>query len=54
MYREQHTRAGMNIQHIIYVQLARAGQNTQPTKVGEVNYKYNLERFTIRGEYYLQ
>ena len=39
VYSEQHPRAGLNIQHVIYEQLARAGQNTQPTKVGEVNYK---------------
>ena len=28
MYNEQHPRAGLNIQHVIYEQLARAGQNT--------------------------
>ena len=39
VYSEQHTRAGTNIQHVIYDQLARAGQNTKPKKVGEVNYK---------------
>ena len=27
VYSEQHTRAGTNIQHVIYDQLARAGQN---------------------------
>ena len=39
VYSEPHTRAGLNIQHVIYEQQARVGQNTQPTKVGEVNYK---------------
>ena len=29
LYSEQHARAGTNIQHVIYDQLARAGQNTQ-------------------------
>ena len=28
VYNEQHPRAGLNIQHVIYEQLARAGQNT--------------------------
>ena len=28
VYNEQHPRAGLNIQHVIYKQLARAGQNT--------------------------
>ena len=28
VYSEQHARAGTNIQHVIYDQLARAGQNT--------------------------
>ena len=40
VYTEQHPRAGLNIQHVIYKQLARAGQITQPTKVGNVNYKW--------------
>ena len=39
VYIEQHPRAGLNIQHVIYEQLARAGRNTYSTKVGEVNYK---------------
>ena len=26
--KEQHPRAGLNIQHVLYEQLARAGQNT--------------------------
>ena len=28
VYSEQHARAGPNIQHVIYKQLTRAGQNT--------------------------
>ena len=28
VYNEQHPRAGLNIQHVIYKQLARAGRNT--------------------------
>ena len=28
VYSEQHARAGLNIQHVIYEQLARAGRNT--------------------------
>ena len=28
VYNEQHPRAGLNIQHVIYEQLARAGRNT--------------------------
>ena len=40
VYSEQHPRAGLNIQHVIYEQIAtRTGQITQPTKVGNVNYK---------------
>ena len=39
VYSEQHSRAGLNIQHVIYEQLARAGRNTERTKVREVNYK---------------
>ena len=39
MYSEQHARAGTNIQHVIFDELVRAGQNTLPTKVEEVNYK---------------
>ena len=27
VYSEQHPRAGLNIQHVIYEQLARAGRN---------------------------
>ena len=33
------TRAGLNKQHVIYEQLARAGRNTELTKVGEVKKK---------------
>ena len=32
-YTEQHPRAGLKIQHVIYEQPARAGQITQPTNV---------------------
>ena len=28
VYNEEHPRAGLNIQHVIYEQLARAGQNS--------------------------
>ena len=34
VYSEQHPRVGLNIQHVIYEQLARAGQNTCPVYKG--------------------
>ena len=39
VYTEQHPRAGLNSQHVIYKQPARAGRNTQPTKVRDFSYK---------------
>ena len=50
VYSQQHARAGTNIQHVIYNQLARAGQNTNLLRV----VTYTLRIATIPSEYYLQ
>ena len=50
VHNEQHPRAGLKIQHVIYEQLARAGRNTSCIMLMPIIISYDVGWQPLHGE----